>query len=299
VFDLRYHVASLAAVFLALVIGIVVGVGISSGGFVEDSERKLLNDRIAELQNRVDTLTARTGDLARGQRATQTFVDDTYPALMAERLHGVRVALVFVGSVDGRTRSLVERTLSDADGPEPVRLRALKVPLEPRALARALSRRPALARYAGDPKLEDLGRRLAQELVAGGDAPVWKATSQQLAEEESGNGRPPVDAVVVSRTVEPQRGRTARFLRGLYRGLASAGIPAIGVERTGAKGSAVEAFARDGLATVDNLDAPTGRLALALLLGGARPGRYGVKATAHDGALPPVKPVEVATLTSG
>ena len=51
-FDLRYHVASLAAVFLALIIGIVVGVGISGKGFVSDSERSLFNERIADLKSR-------------------------------------------------------------------------------------------------------------------------------------------------------------------------------------------------------------------------------------------------------
>ena len=38
-FDLRYHVASLAAVFLALVIGILVGVAMS--GKVDDAEIRL------------------------------------------------------------------------------------------------------------------------------------------------------------------------------------------------------------------------------------------------------------------
>ena len=49
-FDLRYHVASLTAVFLALVIGILVGIGISGRGFVDESERRRLNGEIAELQ---------------------------------------------------------------------------------------------------------------------------------------------------------------------------------------------------------------------------------------------------------
>ena len=62
-FDLRYHVASLAAVFLALIIGIVVGVGISGKGFVSDSERALLNERIADLNNRLDSAT-QTGERA-------------------------------------------------------------------------------------------------------------------------------------------------------------------------------------------------------------------------------------------
>ena len=46
-FDLRYHVASLAAVFLALVIGILLGVGISGRGLVDKSE--LLHRRAEEL----------------------------------------------------------------------------------------------------------------------------------------------------------------------------------------------------------------------------------------------------------
>ena len=42
-FDLRYHVASLAAVFLMLVVGILIGVGISGRGFVDDAERNHFN----------------------------------------------------------------------------------------------------------------------------------------------------------------------------------------------------------------------------------------------------------------
>src|SRR6185312_14365836 len=46
-FDLRYHVASLAAVFLALIIGILVGVGISDRGLVDSAKTKFLQDEVA------------------------------------------------------------------------------------------------------------------------------------------------------------------------------------------------------------------------------------------------------------
>jgi len=42
-FDLRYHVASLAAVFFALVIGILVGVALASHG-LGNTERKRLEE---------------------------------------------------------------------------------------------------------------------------------------------------------------------------------------------------------------------------------------------------------------
>ena len=50
-FDLRYHVASLAAVFLALIIGILVGVGISDRGLVDNVKTKVLQDEVANLQH--------------------------------------------------------------------------------------------------------------------------------------------------------------------------------------------------------------------------------------------------------
>ena len=54
-FDLRYHVASLTAVFVALVVGILVGVGLSGKGFVNDAERANLNNQIADLRRERDS----------------------------------------------------------------------------------------------------------------------------------------------------------------------------------------------------------------------------------------------------
>ncbi|MGH2921105.1 MAG: copper transporter, partial [Gaiellaceae bacterium] len=51
-FDLRYHVASLAAVFVALLIGILVGVGLT--GKVDDAEKNELRRRIVALQTQVE-----------------------------------------------------------------------------------------------------------------------------------------------------------------------------------------------------------------------------------------------------
>src|SRR5262249_57890023 len=96
-FDLRYHVASLVAVFLALIIGILVGVGISGKGFVSDSERSLLNERIADLKNRLDSATTRGNELAKAQRAAQTFVADVYPTVMSGRMLGRQIGVAFAG----------------------------------------------------------------------------------------------------------------------------------------------------------------------------------------------------------
>jgi hypothetical protein len=286
VFDLRYHVASLAAVFLALIIGILVGVGITRGGFLSKAEQGVLNDQIAELKNQRDAARQRVADLEQQGQATLDYVDATYPALMADRLSDKKIVLVSVGALDPAVRSHVIQALRDAGAPSPVRIRAIKVPVDDVSLDAAMEGHPALAQYRGADKLPDLGRALAEELVDGGRTPLWDALASELVDERGGDSRPAADGVVVARSVKAQRDGTARFLQGFYAGLEAAGPPAVGVEVSDPVTSAIPAFEHAGLSTVDSIDSAPGRLALALLLAGGEAGDYGVKATASDGILP-------------
>jgi hypothetical protein len=272
-FDLRYHVASLAAVFLALVIGILVGVGIS--GPVDSEKTKLLEGEVANLQQRLDRSASDSIATDREQQAARTFISETYPALVHNRLRGKQIAVVFVGSVVGGTRSAVSRALTDA-GAVQLRLRALKVPIDVHQVEEALAAQPAADGLVGKSHLESLGRALGEELVLGGETPLWNSVTDPLVEQREGGGKAPADGVVLVRTVVPQRAATSRFLLGLYSGLASAGAPAVGVEQTDAADSATAVFRESGLSTVDDVDTPVGRLALVLLLAGAPPGQYGV-----------------------
>ncbi len=286
-FDLRYHVASLAAVFLALIIGILVGVGISDRGLVDSAKTKFLQDEVASLQKRLDNQSTKSNDRSRARQAMQTFVNETYPALVRNRLKNKQVAVVFVGSVDGGLRSAVGRTLTDS-GAQQLRLRALKLPLDVKQVESALKNQPAAAGLRGKANLEALGRSLGEELAIGGDTPLWDSLTEALVEQQAGGYKAPADGVIVARTATPQHGATARFVLGLYEGLASANVPAVGVEQTDAPNSATHVYRQSGLSSVDDIDTKVGQLALVWLLKGASPGQYGVKDSAGDGALPPL-----------
>jgi Copper transport outer membrane protein, MctB len=291
-FDLRYHVASLAAVFLALIIGILVGVGISDRGLVDKANKGLLRRQVASLTHKLSKASQNSTELAREQQAATTYINDTYPVLVRNRLHGKQVAVVFVGSVDGNLQRAVARTLTDA-GAQQIRLRALKVPIDPKQIDSILVSEPEAKDLVGNAKLDALGKALGQELVQGGKTPLWNTLTDALVEQRAGGSKKPADGVVVVRSVPPQRGGTSRFLSGLYQGLAAAGRPAVGVEATDAAHSAIQVYSQSGLSTVDDLDQPTGRLALVLLLAGAPSGQYGLKPTAQD-VLPPFQ-TSVAT----
>ena len=295
-FDFRYHVASLAAVFFALVIGILVGVALASHG-LGNTERDRLQEDIRHAQARGDTFKAQVDALTKTGASDRAFVDRAYKLVMANRLKGKRIAVLFVGSTDGNL-SAVKAALSDAGAGDPIRVRALTVPIEQAKLQQRLANRPFLAAFSGPKQLEQLGHALGQEFAGGGETPLLNALQSLIVEEKAGRSKRRADGVVVVRTAPPQTGPTAVFLKGFYAGLNDVGIPAIGVESTEDPASAIKAFQKSGLSTIDDVDTRAGKLALVTLLSDPTTrGDFGVKKTAKDGPLPNVAPV--ATTTAG
>jgi hypothetical protein len=307
VFGLRYHVASLAGVFVALAVGILLGVALS--GKVSDAEESFQRSRIAELERQLDeevgSAEERADAAVRRGAATEELFARAYPALMDRRLEGANVAVLFLGPVDGSVRSAVERTLADAGGGQPLRVVGLDVPLNGADLQAALEGDELLASYArGEDDFSALGRELGRELVEGAETPLWDALSIRLVEERSGATFLPADAAVVVGTWLPPEEEadgdaessaatraTTSLFEGLVRGLEDTGVPVVGVAEEGAPAELLAFYRDQGISSVDDVDVPAGRLALALLLAGAEPGHYGAGDNASDGVVPPIEPL--------
>ena len=274
-FDFRYHVASLAAVFLALIVGIVIGVGLSGQGILEEGERNVLNDEIARWKARAENAESRSEQ----ERAATQFVDSAYDAVMENRLSDKRIAVVFVGPAN-ELRGAISSAVSDADGTI-VRLRALKLPVDEDAL---------LAAIDGVSDIRELGRTLAAELLAGDATPLWDAVADQLVIERIPDADAPADGVVVVRTADPQQGATARLLNGLYGGLTGS-VPAVWVDADETDGPRPEGFA-----VLRDVTTALGRVSLAVLLETGAQGDYGPGAPS---VVPPIAPVVPPAETSG
>src|SRR5215471_18063167 len=271
-FDLRYHVASLVAVFVALIVGILVGVGLAGSGVTKKADL-----RAAQLQR--DDARAEAQQYKQQRDQAQKLAGAfglAYPQLMSGLLSGKRIGVLYVGSIDSGINQSIGETLQDAGAEPPTRTLSVSIPVDAQSLdSSLLDKGGKLVKYVGDGKLETLGSALGTEFAAGGQTPLWKTLGSDLVSERHGNARQPLDGIVVVRTVKPQQGDTMRFLRGLYSGLTAAGYPAVGVENSGTKLTAVKVFRARGLSAVDDIDQMTGRAALALLLAGAQAGAYG------------------------
>ncbi len=242
-FGLRYHVASLAAVFVALAVGILLGVAVSGKltDVGEGAELQNLRNENKQLRQSIEDAQAEAdASAARGEGADELFAD-AYPALMRGRLEGKSVAVVFLGRSDGSVRAEVEGALADADAGPPARVVAFDVPVDQGELASALEGDELLASYADEEgDFSDLGRELGRQLVEGEDA-LWASLQSELVEEQIGSTSTPVDAVVVVTTwMPPEEGdtsgdaavrtrATASLLEGMVGGLDGAGIPVVGV----------------------------------------------------------------------
>jgi hypothetical protein len=305
-FGLRYHAVSLAAVFIALAIGILLGVAVSGKAtdLGEDAELQNLRDDNDRLQEELESARAQAdAAVARGEGADELFAR-AYQTLMDGRLEGKNVAVVFLGPVDGSVRADVEGAIADADGGAPARVIALDVPVDQGQLMASLEGDEVLAGFAdenGD--FSSLGRELGRQVVEG-DATLWTSLQSQLIEEQSGSTSTPIDAAVVVTTWAPPEDAdgddnagadaTTSLMEGLVSGLNGSGIPVVGVASSEDPGEVVEAYRDHGISSVDDIDVAPGRLALALLLAGGEPGHYGFGPNAEDGSIPPIEllPVE-------
>ena len=78
--------------------------------------------------------------------------------------------------------------------------------------------------------MEEVGRRIGEELVAGGETPFWDALIPVLVQDHRGDPSTESDAVVVAHTGVATDAPTRMFFDGLYAGLAGSGVPVVGIE---------------------------------------------------------------------
>ena len=281
-FDFRYHALSLAAVFIALVVGLLLGVAIGDKELVSSAQRDLRSSLRADVR-KADS----ERDEAKARlREQEQFADAAFPILTRGQLRGRKIGLVLLGD-DDDAPDLVRKALEPA-GADLSLVAVVRENIELRALADR-SQGTRYANIAADPTLlDDLGKRAGIQMVLGGR--LVSALRTTLLQSLSGDFGG-LDAVVVLRpTKKPANKQTADRLDdlqdGIARGLVATGVKVVGVERRASDPSHVGWFRDRELSSVDNVDEQAGRAALVFVLAGAQ-GAYG-RGDGAQALLPPV-----------
>ena len=270
-FDFRYHAVSLVAVLVALVAGVLLGVAIGDAGLVSSAEKSVRESLRADV------------DSAREERrATQDVLDDerryskaAYPLLVAGRLDGQRIGLVFLGKPSEAIADDVREALTGSGG----RLAGTLAVRRPPSLS-------DLASAASGTRYEDLetrpellgpfGRRMGIQLVQGGA--LLRREAGALFSTRAGS-LGPFDGIVFARSPTDLEGDAKRqtddLEDGIVRGVTDNPVAAVGVERTDTDPSQVSWYRDHGLSSVDDVDRVSGQAALVFVLSGAT-GSFGV-----------------------
>jgi Copper transport outer membrane protein, MctB len=276
-YSARYHAASLAAVFLALAIGILIGVGFGDdvvSGTTEELEQSLKED-VEEARREAEEMRA---ELDRERE----FADAVYPTLVGGDLSGQSVVVIALGGLPGELADEIEATIEPAGATlaevavvrEPPNLGALEDELEGTRFAR-LRRDPESVRR--------LGEAAGRQLVRGGA--LVRRVREQLLSRFSGRAAQVDDVVLVrdrpGELNQRDADATDALEDGILEGVRGTGAPVVGVEQTHTERSSVELFDSHDISTVDDLDLVAGRVAMVAVLLGAE-GNFGVKDSADE-----------------
>jgi hypothetical protein len=307
-FDFRYHALSLAAVLLALAVGVVIGVAIGDSDLVSSAKSGIVHDLKEEVGQAQQHASKLNGELS----AEQAFANDLYPIAVHGLLGGQSVGVVFLGGSSNRINGLIRDAVTQAGGnlgtvvsvhepldlagiaqaAEGTRFQAL-APAVPEA-SEASAGGAAPTTSAPEPELlEGFGTIIGKQLVSGGANVerelISRVRARLLTAFDGQLGK--LDEVVIVRneptTLTAEQSKSAgEFDGGLIGGIAAVGIPIVGVELSNAEPSQIPWYQSKDLSSVDDLDTTAGQAALVYALTGSH-GSFGVKPTA-DSLLPNV-----------
>jgi len=282
VFDFRYHALSLAGVFIALVVGLLLGVAIGDKELVSSARNEVRDS----LRRDVVRANSERADARAELRRQQEYADRSYPILTGGQLRGRTIGLVMLGETDGA----LERVQSALE-PTGARLKvvaAVKSSVDIDELAERAKGTRYAALATDDGLLDDFGTRMGVQIVEGGRLIGVARTALMRSLSGSFGG---LDGVVVARSEdkpegERAAGRLAELQNGIVRGLVGSDVSVVGIETRDSDPSQVGWYRDREMSSVDNVDETAGRAALVFVLGGSD-GSFGRKDGAQ-GLLPPV-----------
>ena len=241
-FTPRYHAISLVAVFLALGIGVVLGVAVGEEGIVSSASRDLEKS----LRGDLDQARGRASELRRDLAQRRDFERQAYPALVGGLLPDWRIGIVAMN----RLPSGYVSEIRDAVEPAGATIESVSVVEAPLPLDRAKGELDGtkLERVERDDEvLERFGRRIGRQLAQGGQ--LVRRLRQEIFSTSRGNYEG-VDGIVLVRDPDELKGEDKstqdRFESALIDAAQDTDVEVVGVEKTDTDPSQVSVVLRPG-----------------------------------------------------
>jgi hypothetical protein len=281
IIDLRYHIASLVAVFLALGIGILVGSAILGVDMLTGQQEQIaerLEIHLDELRDENQAAHAEVVQLQAEMELQSQFQKGILPYLVAGRLAGRQIALVEISTypVDHNLPGLLKMA-----GAEVVSITKIPGGLNLENHKSDLLSLGSWSSVSGDTLTSLLAEEVARAIVVGPSPVVKYLVDEGLIAVTGEYGRTLDTVVLVGGSGEdPEVAPVPVWGFPMIERFQGYGLLVCGVEERGAPVSQMKEFQAKLTNTVDNIDTVPGQFALVLSLAGQE-GHYGVKDTAQ------------------
>lgn len=262
--DLRYHVISLVSVFLALAVGVLLGVALADRGVIDDQLRGQIDDIRADVEAQRGEISRQEERISRLQERTATdrrLMSGMSQVLVEGGLEGADVALVKGPYANETAADRLQETISDS-GAELTSILRLQPPgiNEETTVASTDLASGSSVSYAG----------YAREVLVG-----------------SGGMNDP-EVIVFIGGGDPPQGVSDDALDTLsaaqmemFEIWSESGVRVVAAETSSGR-TEVPLFEDAGVPSVDNAGAPAGRAAFIELAAGGAEGSYGTKDSASE-----------------
>ncbi|MFY9140804.1 MAG: copper transporter [Thermacetogeniaceae bacterium] len=287
--DIRYHIASLAAVFLALGLGILIGTSMISSDAITQQQKKMIEGLEKEFTVLREENKVNADALMQAQEVIanqQKFNESVLPVLVKGKLEGRKIAVIDINynkKHDGLLSAL-RSAGAEIQSVTVVNLGLLN--------DSSLSKQTAGMLGKDDPDPDEYLANLAKLL---GEAVTTGAHSElivflddtEIASVTGTYGHPLQDVIVIGGCNNKDEDYAKIFDLNLIKTLQKEGCTVYGTEDSDVEISYMRHYQNVRLTTVDNIDTAHGQLALIQAMNGY-PGHYGIKETAES-FLPPLQ----------
>lgn len=273
--DLRYHLTTMVAIFLALAVGILVGSSFIAGSSVQGLQREFSKLRADNGEQRriIDDMRGELEKHAEFDRATA-------PVLVNRRLSWRRIAIIQTGDYSEATQSA--KSILEEAGAKVVSVTTLSNLDSPAARERVVR---AVELITGETAEPDPVARLLEILancIATGSNPgaLDVLEKKGLLSSTGEYDRQTLQVVLVGGSRHKLSRRAEHIDLPLIDKLKAAGVMrVVGSEPLDAVTSYISAYHRKAIPTVDNVDRPMGQVALVYAMAG-EDGNFGLKRSA-------------------
>lgn len=281
--DLKYHIVSIIAVFLALGLGILIGSSIVSDDLMVAQQQKIidrLEQQFSTLREHENILLAEIEAKNKNLSNYENFGQAMLTPIVKDHLKGTDLAIVVTGGEEIPAGLLNTLAIAGANvNTQTVVLNNINM--------RDAGLRKKLIKYYGTE--EDVASDTLRQKVAISvgmlitnqlDVSAKRFLEENNIIKSGGIYTNPVDTVIlIGGTNKPGNSYPQSFDTNLINIFLASGKQVMGVESSKVSYSYMETYQKYNMTTIDNIDLSLGQISLVLAMTG-EPGDYGTKSTA-------------------